>query len=159
MHARLVLLIILLAAGGCAAPGSQVGARPGLRPAVVPGRPAGAAPGAAAAQAQPPAPPEPPNPFDQEPSSFLVPAGHFPAGETAIVKVCVTPGGQIASADVVSSSGDKRFDDLAVVWARQVRLRSLPEGAQTDALCGAVRVEIRPAPVPEALPGRQSALS
>jgi len=103
--------------------------------------------------------PAPPNPFDDASASFLVNGARFPPGETAIVKVCVTPAGAIASADVVGSSGDKRFDDLAVNWARQVQLRSLPQGAQTYTVCGPVRVEIRAAPLPEGLPGRQSALS
>ncbi len=103
--------------------------------------------------------PVPPSPFDDSPSSFLVNGARFPPGETAIVKVCVTPAGTIASADVVGSSGDKRFDDFAVSWARQVQLRALPQGVQTDTVCGAVRVEIKAAPLPEGLPGRQSALS
>lgn len=106
-----------------------------------------------------PTAPVPPNPFDDASSSFLVNGARFPPGETAIVKVCVTPAGTIASADVVGSSGDKRFDDFAVNWARQVQLRSLPQGVQTDTVCGAVRVEIKAAPLPEGLPGRQSALS
>ena len=110
-----------------------------------------------AAMASPPVP-MPPNPFDDASSSFLVNGARFPPGETAIVKVCVTPMGAIASADVVGSSGDKRFDDFAITWARQVQLRSLPLGLQTVTICGPVRVEIRPAPLPEGLPGRQSAL-
>lgn len=104
-------------------------------------------------------PPPAPNPFDDDSASFLINGGHFPAGETAIVKVCVTPQGTIASADVVGSSGDKRFDDSAVLWARQVRLRNHPQGVQMESVCGPVRVEIKPAPLPEGLSGRQSALS
>lgn len=100
-----------------------------------------------------------PDPFDESSSSFLVSGARFPAGETAIIKVCVSPDGTISSADVVGSSGDKRFDDFAVVWARQVRLKSMPQGAQTQEICGPVRVEIKAAPLPEALPGRQSSLS
>ncbi len=103
--------------------------------------------------------PVPPNPFDDSSSSFLVNGARFPPGETAIVKVCVTAAGTIASADVVGSSGDKRFDDFAVTWARQVQLRTLPQGVQTDTVCGPVRVEIKAGPLPEGLPGRQSALS
>jgi TonB family protein len=104
-------------------------------------------------------PAAPANPFEDSSSSFLVNGTRFPPGETAIVKVCVTPEGTIASADVVDSSGDKRFDDFAVTWARQVQLRNLPQGTQTDTVCGPVRVEIKVAPLPEGLPGRQSAVS
>lgn len=106
-----------------------------------------------------PVPPPAPNPFENDSASFLINGGRFPAGETAIVKVCVTPQGTIASADVIGSSGDKHFDDFAAVWARQVRLRSLPQGVQMESVCGPVRVEIKAAPVPEGLPGRQNALS
>ena len=110
--------------------------------------------------ATPPGPaPVLPNPFDESSASFLVNGARFPAGETAIVKVCVTPEGTISSAAVVGSSGDKRFDEFAVGWARQVRLRNVPQGLQTEEVCGPVRVEIKAAPLPEALPGRQSALS
>jgi len=111
------------------------------------------------ALAAPMAPLPLPNPFDDASASFLVSGPRFTTGETTIVRVCVTPEGNIASADVIGSSGDKRFDDFALVYARQVRLRSLPDGLQTSAICGPVRVEIRTAPVPEAMPGRQSALS
>jgi TonB family protein len=100
-----------------------------------------------------------PNPFDDASASFLVSGARFAAGEFAIVRVCVTPLGTIESADVVGSSGDRRFDEFAVVYARQVRLKTLPEGLQTVSVCGPVRVEIKAAPMPEALPGRQSALS
>jgi TonB family protein len=99
------------------------------------------------------------NPFDESSASFMVSGARFPAGETAIVKVCVTPEGTISSAAVVGSSGDRRFDEFAVGWARQVRLRNMPQGLQTEEVCGPVRVEIKAAPLPEALPGRQSALS
>jgi len=115
-------------------------------------------PRAPAAMALPPAP-MPPNPFEDSSASFLVNGARFPPGETAIVRVCVTPAGAIASADIVGSSGDRRFDVFAVTWARQVQLRSLPQGVQTDTVCGPVRVEIKAAPLPEGLPGRQSALS
>jgi len=85
--------------------------------------------GCAAPRRPPPVaahPAQPPDPFDDTATSFTVQGARFAPGETAIVKVCVTPEGSIASADVVGSSGDKRFDDYALVWARQVRLRSVP---------------------------------
>jgi TonB family protein len=104
-------------------------------------------------------PPEPPSPFDDSSASFTVHGARFAPGETAIVKVCVTPDGSIASADVVGSSGDRRFDEFALVWARQVRLKSQPPGAQPQPLCGPVRVEIRPAGVPGVFAEHSSALS
>ena len=112
---------------------------------------------------------EPPDPFDDSSTSFTIQGARFAPGETAIVKVCVTPEGSIASAAVVGSSGDKRFDDYALVWARQVRLRSVPQGAPsngaspspptTQSQCGPVRVEIRPAALPGVLSEHSSALS
>jgi TonB family protein len=126
--------------------------------------------GCAAPRRPPPLPEhpaEPPDPFDDTSTSFTVQGARFAPGETAIVKVCVTPEGSIASADVVASSGDKRFDDYALVWARQVRLRSVPQGSQsqsqtpapTQSSCGPVRVEIHPAAMPGVLSEHSSALS
>jgi TonB family protein len=126
--------------------------------------------GCAAPRRPPPVaahPAEPPDPFDDTATSFTVQGARFAPGETAIVKVCVTPEGSIASAAVVGSSGDKRFDDYALVWARQVRLRSVPQGvpsrsqtpAPTQSTCGPVRVEIRPAGMPGVLSEHSSALS
>jgi TonB family protein len=111
---------------------------------------------------------EPPDPFDDTSTSFTIQGARFAPGETAIIKVCVTSEGSIASADVVGSSGDKRFDDYALVWARQVRLRSVPQGAPSSSSptslppqsqCGPVRVEIRPAAMPGVLSEHSSALS
>jgi TonB family protein len=109
----------------------------------------------------------PPDPFDDISTSFTVQGARFAPGETAIVKVCVTPEGTIASADVVGSSGDKRFDDYALVWARQVRLRRVPQGVDrgassqtpTQSSCGPVRVEIHPSSLPGVLSEHSSALS
>ena len=128
--------------------------------------------GCAAPRRPPPVavhPAEPPDPFDDTSTSFTIQGARFAPGETAIVKVCVTPEGSIASADVIGSSGDKRFDDYALVWARQVRLRTLPQAvgqaapSQTpspmQSLCGPVRVEIRPAAMPGVLSEHSSALS
>jgi TonB family protein len=126
--------------------------------------------GCAAPRRPPPVavhPAEPPDPFDDTSTSFTVQGARFAPGETAIVKVCVTPEGSIASADVVGSSGDKRFDDYALVWARQVRLRSVPQEvrspsqstAPAQSSCGPVRVEIRPAAMPGVLSEHSSALS
>jgi hypothetical protein len=104
-----------------------------------------------------------PNPFDDTPSSFVVAGPHFAPGETAIVRICVSTDGVIASANLIGSSGDKRFDDFALVWARQVRLASRAQSAanQNDPgkqNCGPVRVEIRGVPLPQGLSGSDSSL-
>jgi TonB family protein len=129
---------------------------------------AGLLDGCAAARRPPPVaahPAEPPDPFDNTSTSFTVQGARFAPGETAIVKVCVTPEGNIASADVVGSSGDKRFDDYALVWARQVRLRTLPQQgaasrapAPSGSLCGPVRVEIHPTGTPGVFSEHSSAM-
>lgn len=104
-----------------------------------------------------------PNPFDDTPNAFVVAGPHFTPGETAIVRICVSTDGVISSANLIGSSGDKRFDDLALVWARQVRLASRPQGVGTQSepakdTCGAVRVEIRGVTLPEGLSGSDSSL-
>ena len=104
-----------------------------------------------------------PSPFDDTPNSFVVAGPRFAPGETAIVRICVSTDGVIASADLIGSSGDKRFDDFALVWARQVRLASRPQAtdSQSDPArqnCGAVRVEIRGVTLPHGLSGSDSSL-
>jgi TonB family protein len=98
------------------------------------------------------------NPFDDTPSTFVVAGPHFAPGETAIVRICVSTDGAISSANVIGSSGDKRFDDLALLWARQVRLSSRPQANNAKELCGAVRVEIRGLPLPRGISGADSSL-
>jgi TonB family protein len=104
-----------------------------------------------------------PSPFDETPNSFVVAGPHFVSGETAIVRICVSTDGVISSANLIGSSGDKRFDDFAMVWARQVRLASRTQsaGTQTEPAkenCGAVRVEIREVGLPRGLSGADSSL-
>lgn len=96
----------------------------------------------------PPAPPQPLSPFDDSPVIFTVAGLHFTRGERVIVTVCLGPNHSIASADIFESSGDSKFDQLAVSWARRIRLREAAQGAQPVASCGAVRVEVRPAQEP-----------
>jgi hypothetical protein len=103
--------------------------------------------------------PEEPDPFDHTSTSFVVSGPRFTTGETAIVKVCVAPDGIIASADLLLPSGDKRFDDFALNWARQVKLANTPPSAPDKERCGAVRVEIRTSPGPRLLSGSDSSLS
>ncbi len=98
-------------------------------------------------------------PFDDAPVSFVVSAPHFTPGEVTIVRVCVASDRSIASADVMASSGDRRFDDLALTWARQVRLRSAPGDGFRLQSCGEVRVEIRIPVEPRVISGPDSSLS
>jgi hypothetical protein len=98
-------------------------------------------------------------PFDDAPVSFVVEATRFTPGEVTIVKVCIAPDRSILSADVMASSGDRRFDDMAVNWARQVRLRSAPRDGSPLQACGEVRVEIRTPTEPRVISGSDSALS
>jgi hypothetical protein len=87
--------------------------------------------------------PQPVEPFADDPVSFMVPGRHFPPGEVSIIRLCVAPDRSIASADVVESSGNARFDEMALVWARQVKLRSAPNNGAPVQPCGQVRVELR----------------
>ena len=98
-------------------------------------------------------------PFDDAPVSFVVAGPRFTPGEVTIVKVCVAPDRTILSADVMASSGDRRFDDMAVNWARQVRVRSTPRDGSPVQACGEVRVEIRTPTEPRVISGSDSALS
>lgn len=111
-----------------------------------------------------PRPPQPPKrvalpPFDDAPVSFVVAAPRFTPGEVTIVKVCVAPDRSILSADVMASSGDRRFDEFAVTWARQIKVRSAPADGSPIASCGEVRVEIRRPSEPRVIAGPDSSLS
>jgi TonB family protein len=68
--------------------------------------------------------------------------GHFSRGEQVVVRVCLHADRSIASSDILVSSGDRRFDELALDWARRVQLRSAPAAGRTMARCGPVRVEL-----------------
>jgi hypothetical protein len=88
--------------------------------------------------------PLPVSPFADSSVSFFVRRSGLVGGELVIVRVCVGADHSIVSADVVESSGDPQFDQLATMWARQVQLRaSAPLDGATVAPCGAVRVEMR----------------
>jgi hypothetical protein len=119
---------------------------------------------AGCAATAPPGPPaHPPRPalppFDDAPVSFVVAGPRFTPGEVTIVKVCIAPDRSILSADILASSGDRRFDALAVTWARQVRVRAAPRDGSPVQACGEVRVEIRSPTEPRVISGADSALS
>ncbi len=88
--------------------------------------------------------PLPVPPFSDDPVSFLVPSRRLPTGAVTIVRVCVDSDRHISSTDIIESSGDARFDSLALDWARSIRLRSSPPaGGAVIEPCGQVRVELR----------------
>ncbi|HEY7929937.1 MAG TPA: energy transducer TonB [Steroidobacteraceae bacterium] len=94
--------------------------------------------------AAPPAPPAPPpalSPFADASVSIFV-HGNFTRGEQVVVRVCLRPDRSIASSDILESSGDRRFDAMALDWARRVQLRTAPPPGQALARCGPVRVEL-----------------
>jgi TonB family protein len=90
--------------------------------------------------------------------SFFISGLRFGAAQAATVRLCVTPDGQVTHATLLESSGDDRFDQLALIWARRVRLRkgseqldhpapaSATQGHAPNELCGPVRVELRLGP-------------
>jgi TonB family protein len=98
-------------------------------------------------------------PFDDAPVSFVVAAPRFTPGEVTILRVCVAPDHTILSVNVMASSGDRRFDDLAVTWARQVKVRAAPSNGWPVDACGEVRVEIRVPMEPRVIAGPDSSLS
>jgi hypothetical protein len=107
---------------------------------------------------RPPAAPLPVEPFADDPVSFTVSVHRFSPGEVTIIKVCVAPDRTIASADVIESSGDARFDAMALVWARQIKLRSTPPDGAPVQPCGQVRVEIRRPSEPRVMSGPDTSL-
>jgi len=132
MRSAIIIAVCLAAVAGCAA-----AARP--------------------ARVSPPPPPQPP--FDDAPVSFVVAGPRFTPGEVTIVKVCIATDHRVLSADIMASSGDRRFDDLALSWARQVRIRAAPADGAPLQPCGEVRVEIRKPSEPRVISGSDSAFS
>ncbi|HEX4051971.1 MAG TPA: energy transducer TonB [Steroidobacteraceae bacterium] len=96
----------------------------------------------------PPAPPPPPiSPFDDAAVSFLI-HGNFARGEQVVVRVCLHADHSIASSDILESSGDRRFDQMALDWARRVQLRNASVPGRPIARCGPVRVELHESVAP-----------
>lgn len=74
--------------------------------------------------------------------SFLIRGQHFAVGQSASLKVCVSPDGAIASVELLRSSGEPGFDEFALVWARQADVSQWVRKDQQVESCGSVRVEI-----------------
>lgn len=68
--------------------------------------------------------------------------GHFTRGEEVVVRVCLGADHSIASSDILESSGDRHFDELALEWARRIQLRTAPAPGRVISRCGPVRVEL-----------------
>lgn len=134
MRAAVTITVCVAIVAGCAAPPRPVPRRAGAVREALP-------------------------PFDDAPVSFVVAGPRFTPGEVTIVKVCIAADHSILSADIMASSGDRRFDDLALGWARQVRLRAAPNDGSLVQPCGEVRVEIRKPSEPRVISGADSALS
>jgi TonB family protein len=98
-------------------------------------------------------------PFEDAPVSFVVATPRFTPGVVTILRVCVAPDRTILSVNVMESSGDRRFDDMAMTWARQVRVRPAPNNGSPMDACGEVRVEIRTPTEPRVIAGPDSSLS
>jgi TonB family protein len=124
MRVALIVAVIAASLGGCARP---------VRPV-------------------PPSVPVAVMPFSDDPVSFLVSSRRFSPGEVTIVRVCVGPDRSISSTDIMESSGDPRFDTLALDWARRIQLRAAPPAGGAPVLpCGEVRVEIKAPAEPRGL--------
>ena len=74
--------------------------------------------------------------------SFLIRGEHFAVGQSASLKVCLSPDGAIASVELLRSSGEPGFDEFALVWARQADVSQWVRKDQQAESCGSVRVEI-----------------
>jgi len=92
--------------------------------------------------ATPPAGPSVVEPVRIEDAVFTTRGPRFAPGLYATVRVCVAAQGQISSAEVVLSSGDKRFDDFVLGFARRVKVRPQRVNGRPVAACDTVRVEV-----------------
>ena len=97
-------------------------------------------------------------PFADDPVSFVISERRLIPGEVTIVRVCIAPDRTISSTNVIESSGDPRFDDMALGWARLIKLRSVPANGTPVEPCGEVRVEIRHSSEPRMLSGSGTSL-
>jgi hypothetical protein len=97
-------------------------------------------------------------PFADEPVSFVISERRLIPGEVTIVRVCIAADRTISSTNIIESSGDPHFDDMALGWARLIKLRSVPANSAPVQPCGEVRVEIRHSSEPRMLSGSSTSL-
>jgi len=102
--------------------------------------------------------PPPVAPFADDPVSFVISERRLIPGEVTIVRVCIAPDRTISSTNVIESSGDPHFDDMALGWARLIKLRSNPANGTPVRPCGEVRVEIKHSSEPRMLSGSGTSL-
>jgi TonB family protein len=81
-------------------------------------------------------------PVHIEDASFMARGPTFAPGLYSTVRICVSPKGLISSAVVVLSSGDKRFDEYVLSFARRVKVQPQRINGRPAAGCDTVRVEI-----------------
>jgi TonB family protein len=81
-------------------------------------------------------------PVQIEDAVFTTRGPMFAPGLYATVRVCVAAQGQISSANVVLSSGDQRFDNFVLGFARRVQVRPQRINGHAVPACDIVRVEI-----------------
>jgi TonB family protein len=91
-------------------------------------------------------------------ASFTTRGPKFATGLFTMVQLCVGPNGGIVSASIVQSSGEKRFDDFVIVYARQVHVQPRRENGRAVASCDTVRVEVNHFPLPGVSLGLDNAL-
>lgn len=77
-----------------------------------------------------------------EDRTFLARVPPFAEGLVTTVRLCVAPAGGLSSAEVVVSSGDRRFDEFVIDYARRVQVTPGHVNGRRQPGCGNVRVEI-----------------
>lgn len=77
-----------------------------------------------------------------EDRTFLARVPPFAEGLVTTVRLCVAPAGHLTSTEVVVSSGDKRFDDFVIDYARRVQVTPGSINGRRQPGCSNVRVEI-----------------
>jgi TonB family protein len=87
-------------------------------------------------------------PLEISDATFTTRGPSFGSGLSAAIQLCVGPDGRIVSASVVQSSGEKRFDDFVLTFARQVHVQPRRENGKPVLSCDTVRVEVNHFPHP-----------
>jgi TonB family protein len=97
-------------------------------------------------------------PLEIRDASFLTRGPRFADGLIATVRLCADHEGKLVSADVVVSSGEKRFDDFVVDYARRVQVNPQRENGRPVHGCNTVKVQINRIADPIGSAGAASAL-
>jgi hypothetical protein len=98
-------------------------------------------------------------PLQLSDGAFLTHGPRFATGLSATVRLCADSLGRITSANVVVSSGERRFDEFIVDYARRVQvLKPQLRNGRPVAGCSTVDVEINHPAGPGTSGGEQSVL-